>query len=81
MYPLDWRFPAGHRVAVLVTGSDDVWFEPSDTGTRVSVVSGTLSMLRVPQPHPALASGPFLPRTPHPPFAVDKATIEERTAH
>ena len=81
LFPLDWQFAAGHRVGVLVTGADDFWFESPKTGTPVTVLGGSLSVLRMNPAHgQPLASGPFSARTPHPPFVVPAATIAERTA-
>jgi hypothetical protein len=80
LYPADWTFPAGHRVGVLLTGGDDLWFEPSSTGTPVAVAGGSLHLPELLAPGPALASGPFRARPQHPPFRVDPAVIAERTA-
>ena len=80
LYPLDWRFPAGHRVGILLTGADDLWFEPSNTGTPVTVAGGVLDVAELTDPGPALPSGPFRARTQHPPFPVDPSVIEDRTA-
>jgi len=80
LYPVDWEFAVGHRIGVLSTGSDDIWFVPSNTGTTVSIDGGRLSLPEVTiEPDSILPSGPFRPRTQHPPFAVDKNTIAERT--
>ena len=80
LYPQDWRFAPGHRIGVLLTGSDDVWFEPGTTGTPVEVVSATISLpvlecLRVQD----LEAGPFDPRAAHAPFPVDGGTIQAAT--
>jgi predicted acyl esterase len=44
LYPQDWRFAAGHRIGLLLTGSDDQWFTPGLTQTTVTVAGGTLSL-------------------------------------
>lgn len=44
LYPSDWRFAAGHRIGVLLSGSDDDWFTPSATNTEVKVAGGTLEL-------------------------------------
>ena len=80
LYPQDWRFAPGHRIGVLLTGSDDVWFEPGTTGTPVDVVSATISLpvlecLRIRD----LEVGPFNPRAAHEPFRVDAATVAAAT--
>lgn len=80
LYPLDWRFPAGHRVGVLVSGADDVWFEPPTTGAPVTVNGGVLTLPRLGHPREAEIPGPWDARRPHAPFTVDQATIADRTA-
>ena len=80
LYPQDWRFVPGHRIGVLLTGSDDVWFEPGTTGTPVDVLSATISLpvlecRRVKD----LEAGPFNPRAAHAPFQVDGGTIAAAT--
>lgn len=42
LYPQDWRLKAGHRLAVLLSGSDDFYFAPGTSGARVDVVGGTV---------------------------------------
>ena len=44
LYPQDWRLRTGHRVGVLITGSDDIYFTPGSTGAQVRVDSGTLTL-------------------------------------
>jgi uncharacterized protein len=48
LYPQDWRIEAGHRIAVLLSGSDDFYFEPGDSGEQVEVVGGRLTLPLVP---------------------------------
>jgi hypothetical protein len=79
MFPQDWRFPAGHRIGLLLTGADDWWFEPPITGLPVTVRSGMLTL-------PALSDARvnderprFRPRALPAPFVVDGATISDRT--
>lgn len=80
LYPIDHRFAPGHRIGLLLTGADDAWFESRDTLTPVTVRGGTLELPVLGAARDAfLASGPFLPRTPHAPFKLDGATIEEAT--
>jgi predicted acyl esterase len=45
LYPQDWRLRAGHRLGVLLAGSDDFYFAP---GTSLSTVQVTGGRLRVP---------------------------------
>jgi predicted acyl esterase len=44
LYPQDWRFKAGHRIAVRVAPGDDDWFSPPTTGAPVEVGAGTLTL-------------------------------------
>lgn len=44
LYPQDWLLSAGHRLGVLLTGSDDGWWVPRSTGTTVEVRSGRLQL-------------------------------------
>jgi hypothetical protein len=48
LYPQDWRFEAGHRIGVLISGSDDSWFTQPVTNTTVNVGGGEVEfpMLR-----------------------------------
>lgn len=79
LYPVDWSIPAGHRIGVLLSGSDDGWFVPSNTGSTVEIRAGKLSVPAVRAPGRVLADGPFNIREQHQPFAIDPAVIEERT--
>jgi predicted acyl esterase len=76
--PQDWQFRPGHRIGVLVTGSDLFWYTPASSGLPVVVLGGTLR-LPVQACEPPTVSGPavpdFAPRTPPPPFAVPAATL------
>jgi hypothetical protein len=44
LYPQDWALARGHRVAVLLAGSDDFYFAPGTTGSRVTVEDGSISL-------------------------------------
>ena len=81
LYPNDWEFAAGHRVGLLITGSDGVWLETGATGTAVHVIGGTLTLPALTQPRTAFVSGgpyPVLPQIP--PFHITSQTIAKRTA-
>jgi predicted acyl esterase len=80
LYPADWTFAAGHRVGVLVTGADDLWFEPSNTGTVVTVGGGSLQVPVLTDAGEPLGAGPFEVRPQHPPFRVDAELVASRTA-
>jgi hypothetical protein len=44
LYPQDYRFVAGHRIGLLLSGSDDDWFSPGVTNTTVNVGGGSLTL-------------------------------------
>ncbi len=44
LYPQDWTFKAGHRVALLMAQSDDEWFNPVPTLMKADIESGSLSL-------------------------------------
>ena len=44
LYPQDWVFEEGHRIAVRISASDDAWYSPGVTGTDVEILSGTLEL-------------------------------------
>jgi predicted acyl esterase len=44
LYPSDWRFAPGHRIAIHLSGADDDWFTPGATNTSVQVAGGTLRL-------------------------------------
>jgi uncharacterized protein len=48
VYPQDWVFEPGHRIAVRVSASDDAWYSPPTSQTPVTVTGGdmTLPLLR-----------------------------------
>jgi predicted acyl esterase len=71
LYPRDWRFPAGHRIGVLVTGADDAWFEPGTSATPVSFGDAALTLPMLPGERERVDHGPFHPRGEHAPFPVD----------
>jgi hypothetical protein len=80
LFPQDWRMAASHRIGVLVSGADDLWFLPNDSGTTVTFSQARLLVpflgSRRDTPLPA---GPFLPRTPPPPSQIDQETIDAHT--
>ncbi|MGH2711543.1 MAG: CocE/NonD family hydrolase [Actinomycetota bacterium] len=44
LYPQDWYFEAGHRIGILLSGSDDDWFSPGVSQTTVQVTGGRLEL-------------------------------------
>jgi predicted acyl esterase len=76
LYPRDWRFEAGHRIGVLLTGADDVWFEPNGLTQNVTVAAAWLTAPILRRDRSTfLPTGPFNPRGEHAPFVLDEATI------
>ena len=78
LYPQDWLFQKGHRIAIHLSGSDDSWFSPGTTMTTVEVTGGsvTLPLLRFVRDS-FLKGGPSDGMSA--PFSVDEATIKEAT--
>ena len=44
LYPQDWVFEPGHRIAVHLSASDDNWYSPGVSQTDVTVSGGTLEL-------------------------------------
>lgn len=44
LYPQDWVFEKGHRVAIHLSGSDDAWYSPGASMTEVTVNGGALEL-------------------------------------
>jgi len=44
LYPVDYRFLPGHRIAVRIVPGDDDWFTPGVTNTSVEVGAGTMTL-------------------------------------
>jgi uncharacterized protein len=44
LYPQDWVFEPGHRIAVHLHGSDDGWYSPGISHTEVGVDGGELTL-------------------------------------
>ena len=70
LYPQDWVFAAGHRIGVLLSGADDLWFEPSGLPSQVTVEQATIGIKTIRMARSTAASGPLKARTPYPPFSV-----------
>jgi uncharacterized protein len=78
LYPQDWRFERGHRLALRLSASDDSWFTPGVTQTEVEVLGGslTLPLLRGKRKH-FVDGGPSDGTGDYDQFELDPATIEE----
>ena len=44
LYPQDWLFQEGHRIGILLAGSEDAWFTPGVSQSTVQVLGGTLEL-------------------------------------
>jgi hypothetical protein len=44
LYPQDWVFEPGHRIAVFISASDEGWYSPGVSQTSVTVTGGTLDL-------------------------------------
>ena len=44
LYPQDWKLEKGHRLGLLLSGSDESWFNPVPTNTTVDVVGGSVNL-------------------------------------
>jgi hypothetical protein len=44
LYPDDWTIRAGHRIGLLLAGSDESWWTPPHSQLPVEVVGGTLTL-------------------------------------
>lgn len=73
LYPQDWKVLKGHRIGMLVSGSDDMWYTPPFSGTDVTIAKGqvTLPFLKYVRnkfvsgkPATAMSSRPVLQITP-----------------
>ncbi|HVE64516.1 MAG TPA: CocE/NonD family hydrolase [Mycobacteriales bacterium] len=81
LYPQDWRLPAGHHLGVLLSGSDDSWFDPGHTNSQVKVLNGSLQVPflhydRDAEPYLEGDAGADLERTGR--ALISPATIDDR---
>jgi predicted acyl esterase len=44
MWPADWLLPKGHRVAVQLSADDAMVYQPTYTGSRVTVTKGSVAL-------------------------------------
>ena len=81
LYPQDWRLAEGHRVGVLLAGSDDLYFEPGTTGESVRVVGGSLSLpVLSPARATSLPGGPSRAVSERTSFQVDPGVLSTRAS-
>jgi hypothetical protein len=78
LYPEDWRFEKGHRLALRLSASDDSWFTPGVTQTEVAVLGGSLSLPMLGKRRTEFVSGgPSDGMEGRDPFTLPAATIAE----
>ena len=79
LYPQDWRIDKGHRIGLLLSGSDDSWFMPGMTHTEVPVTGGSVSLpfLRYDRDN-FLKGGPAGAMSTRQPFPVEKSALKNR---
>ena len=79
LYPQDWVFEKGHRIAIHLSGADDDWFSPGTSMTTVDVLNGSVAL-----PLLHYLREDFVPGGPSDgmsgtPASVDDATIKGAT--
>jgi hypothetical protein len=81
LYPQDWTFKKGHKIALLMADSDDGWFTPPPTQQTATVNSGELTFPVLTKQHDKfLASVPSqFERGRGAPFAVPAAALTSGT--
>lgn len=84
LYAQDWRIDAGHRLGVLLSDSNDEWFDHEASEADVTVDAASIELPFLPAPRGndidgkrALKLRDYLEEAP---FTVDAETITERTA-
>lgn len=85
LFPQDWVWQPGHRMGVLVSGSDDAWVEPAVSGQVTTVRHSSLDV-----PVLAFVREEFIEGQPPDPrpdefgpdgLSIDERTIENNTVH
>ena len=80
LYPQEWRLASGHRIGVLLAGSDDFYFAPGRTGSTVRVESGALRLPVIVPPDHGLAGEPSRAVRERTSFQVARGTIAARSS-
>jgi predicted acyl esterase len=84
LYGQDWRFPAGHRVGVLLGAANQEWWKHTANLTTVTVKSASISLPWLARGRTSDLAGGRAVRLDEylaaAPFTVDAATIAARTA-
>ncbi len=79
LYPQDWRFLAGHRVGIHLSGSDDEWFTPGVSHTIVTVGGGSVSLPLLRFSRDRFVAGDLSDGMNGTPWTVDEGRLEEST--
>jgi hypothetical protein len=77
LYPQDWRFERGHRIALRLSASDDSWFTPGVTLTDVEVLGGSLELPLLRAKRTRFVAGGVSDGMDTEPFTLPAETIEE----
>jgi predicted acyl esterase len=78
LYPQDWLFEKGHRVGLVLSGSDDDWFSPGVSMTDVPFGEASLSMPLLRYSRSFDLEGGKSDGMSAAPFAVDPTVLESR---
>lgn len=82
LHPQDWRLAAGHRIGLLISGSDDSYWVPTEaTGAEVEVESGSLTLPLLRYLRDEFVEGKPGPRwdAVKRPIRIDQGTIDGAT--
>lgn len=79
LYPQDWVFEKGHRVAIHLSGSDDDWFSPGTTMSTVDVLGGSVTLPLLRFVRDDFLEGGASDGMSGTPATVDDATVREAT--
>ena len=79
LYPQDWVFGRGHRIGVLISGSDTEWFEPGLTATPVRLTGGRVELPVLACARTTFIDGMFEGASVPAPFIVAPAKITKAT--
>ena len=79
LYPQDWVFAKGHRIAVHLSAADTDWFAPPTTGQAVTVAGGTTTLPLLARARTRFVEGDASDGMDVTPFTVPAATLEAAT--
>ncbi|MBK5305549.1 MAG: CocE/NonD family hydrolase [Frankiaceae bacterium] len=78
LYPQDWLFEKGHRIGLVLSGSDDDWFSPGVSMTEVPFGEASLSMPLLRYARAFDLEGGKSDGMSAAPFAVDPTVLKDR---